>query len=240
MGQPRIALDVGADSVYFDNPDLPDTRSEIALPLRLGPEFIGALDIQSTEANAFSTEDMSVFTTLADQIAIAIQNARLLNQAQTALSEVEQAYAEQTGRAWKSFSKSQSISGYYFDGVEPKPLSNGTNLKSEIGSEITLPVNLRGQTIGTLKLKSSSENRNWTSEEITLAEAALERAALALENTRLLEDAQNRAAKERIISESTTRISAALDVENILQNTAEELERVLRSSEVVIQLESGT
>lgn len=239
MGQPRIALDVGADSVYFDNPDLPDTRSEIALPLRLGPEFIGALDIQSTESNAFSPEDMSVFTTLADQIVIAIQNARLLYQAKTALNEVEQAYAEQTGRAWKGFLKAQSVSGYYYDGVEPKPLSKGTKPKSGFGTEITLPMLLRGQAIGNLKLKSISKNRNWTKEEVTLAEAALERAALALENTRLLEDAQHRAAKEQIISESATRVSAALDVESILQNTAEELERVLRSSEVVIQLESG-
>ena len=79
-GEPRIALDVGADSVYFNNPDLPDTRSEMAIPLRVGGEVIGALDVQSKETNAFSQEDIGVLTTLADQIAIAIENARLFGE----------------------------------------------------------------------------------------------------------------------------------------------------------------
>ena len=236
MGKSRIALDVGADPVYFDNPDLPETHSEMALPLRLGPEYIGALDIQSTEANAFSTEDMSVFTTLADQIAVAIQNARLINQAQTALREVENAYAEQTGQAWQSFMKTQAVSGYHYDGAESKPLTS--NRKSKFNAGLTLPMRLHGQTIGKLKLKAGDKNRSWTEDEIAMAEAAIERAALALENARLLEDAQKRATKERTISEGTSRVSAALDVESILQATAEELERALSSSEVVIQLGS--
>jgi GAF domain-containing protein len=237
-GHPRIALDVGSDAVYFDNPELPDTHSEMALPLRLGPEIIGALDIQSTEANAFSAEDMAIFSTLADQIAIAIQNARLLAQAQSALKDVEEAYAQQTGKAWQDFSKTQSIAGYYFDGLEPKPLTNGTKSKNKFDAKLTLPMRLRGQTIGRLKFKNSNDNRIWSKEEISLAEAALERAAIALENARLLEEAQRRATKERVISEGATRVSAALDVESVLQATAKELERALGGSEVIIQLES--
>jgi GAF domain-containing protein len=97
---------------------------------------------------------------------------------------------------------------------------------------------LRGQTIGKLKFKHANDNRTWTEEEISLAEAALERAAIALENARLLEEAQRRATKERVISEGSTRVSAALDVKSVLQTTAEELERALGSSEVIIQLES--
>jgi GAF domain-containing protein len=89
----------------------------MALPLRLGTETIGALDIQSTEPNAFSDEDMAVFTTLADQVAVAIQNSRLLTQSQNALRELEEAYAEQAGRTWKGFAREQAISGYMFDGA---------------------------------------------------------------------------------------------------------------------------
>lgn len=77
-GKPRIALDVGADSVHFANPDLPKTRSELALPLRVGERVIGALDVQSTEANAFDENDVIVLQTMADQVAIALENARLL------------------------------------------------------------------------------------------------------------------------------------------------------------------
>ncbi|MBM2843901.1 MAG: hypothetical protein HW404_1738, partial [Anaerolineales bacterium] len=78
-GKPRIALDVGADAVHFANPDLPHTRSELALPLRVGERVIGALDVQSTEPNAFDDNDLVVLQTMADQVATALENARLLD-----------------------------------------------------------------------------------------------------------------------------------------------------------------
>ena len=226
-GHPRIALDVGTDSVHFINPDLPDSHSEMAVPLRLGTEIIGALDIQSIEANAFSTDDMHVFNTLADQVSIAIQNARLLEQAQTALREVEEAYAEQTGQAWKGFSSKQVISGYRFDGIEPQPIMQASKSTEDADPNLILPMRLRGQTIGKLKLRTDNANRKWTDEEITLVEAAVERAALALESARLLEEAQSRAAREQAISEIAENLSRASEVENILQTTVAELGRRL-------------
>jgi GAF domain-containing protein len=237
-GRPRIALDVGADAVYFDNPELPDTHSEMALPLRLGSEIIGALDIQSTEANAFSTEDMSIFSTLADQVAIAIQNARLLAQAQAALRDVETAYAQQTARAWQDFSKSHSIDGYRFDGLEPKPIDNSSNSNTKFDSRLTLPMRLRGQTIGKLKFKTIDENRVWSQEEIALAEAALERAAIALENARLLEEAQRRAAREFTTSEVANKISSSTNIDTILRSTVEELGRKIPGAQVAFEISS--
>jgi len=102
-GQPRIALDVGADATYFDNPDLPDTRSEMALPLRTGGTLIGALDVQSTKVRAFDQEDIAVLTLMADQIATAIENARLFEQAQVALAEAEGARRHYLRQEWDSF-----------------------------------------------------------------------------------------------------------------------------------------
>ena len=71
-GRPRIALDTGSDAVFFNNPDLPKTRSEIALPLKYGPTIIGVLDVQSTLPSAFNDEDTNLLSTLTDQIAIVI------------------------------------------------------------------------------------------------------------------------------------------------------------------------
>jgi len=232
-GQPRIALDVGTDSVHFINPDLPDSKSEMAVPLRLGSEIIGALDIQSTEASAFSIDDMPVFNTLADQVSIAIQNAHLLEQAQTALREVEEAYAEQTGQAWRGFSAKQTVKGYRFDGVEPQPIVQVSKPIKETEAGLTLPMRLRGQVIGNLKLKTGNANRKWTDDEITLAEAAIERAALALESARLLEEAQNRAAREQAIGEIADSLSRVSEVETILQTTVIELGRRLASTKSV-------
>jgi GAF domain-containing protein/anti-sigma regulatory factor (Ser/Thr protein kinase)/BarA-like signal transduction histidine kinase len=80
--QGRIALDVGAEAVFFENPHLPNTRSEMALPLIVGDEAIGALTVQSTEEAAFHEEDIAALQTMADQLAVAIQNASLHRQAE--------------------------------------------------------------------------------------------------------------------------------------------------------------
>jgi putative methionine-R-sulfoxide reductase with GAF domain len=97
-GQPRIALDVGADAVYFNNPDLPTTRSEAALPIKARGVTIGVLDVQSTEADAFSPEDLEVLTTLANQVSIALENARLLTEARAAYTQMQEVYNEFTRR----------------------------------------------------------------------------------------------------------------------------------------------
>lgn len=102
-GQPRVTLDVGADSTFFDNPDLPDTRSELALPLRVGDEIIGALDVQSTKEAAFDQEDLALLTVLADQIAIAIENARLFQRSEAALEEAEETHRRYLRHEWDSF-----------------------------------------------------------------------------------------------------------------------------------------
>jgi len=105
-------------------------------------------------------------------------------------------------------------------------------------STVAIPVKLRGEVIGVLQVESNDTSKNWQDDEIRLVEAVAERAAFALENARLFQDARRRASKERLISEATARISGALNIENILQTTAQELERVLGGSEVLIRFKS--
>jgi methyl-accepting chemotaxis protein len=93
-GEPRIALDVGEDAAFFDNPDLPGTRSEMALPLKVQERVIGALDVQSTEPEAFGEDDVAVLLVMADQLAIAIENARLLHATQQTVYELSSAVSE--------------------------------------------------------------------------------------------------------------------------------------------------
>lgn len=110
---PRIALDVGEDATFFNNPDLPETRSEMALPLRLRGQVIGVLDVQSREQNAFTPADVETLTILADQIAIAIENARLLAESKQALIESQMLYGEYIGRAWDR-KTSWKAAGYHY------------------------------------------------------------------------------------------------------------------------------
>jgi GAF domain-containing protein len=248
--EPRVALDVGADSVYFNNPDLPDTRSELALPLRISGRVIGALDVQSVQANAFSEEDVATLTILADQVAIAIENARLFSESNAALSETERTFERYIKQEWGSFASQAKSTGYLFDGnrtlsIQPrgqqekvKALAQTGRLSLEKASrEITVPIKLRGQTVGFLEVSSKKGSRQWTRDELTLLEAAAERAALALENARLVESAQRRASRERAIGEISSRIGAVTNVDTIMQMAVEELGRKISGAmEVTIEL----
>jgi len=250
-GEPRLALDVGADSVFFNNPDLPATRSEMALPLRVGERVIGVLDVQSTQPNAFTEEDISVLATLADQVAIAIENARLFSEARQALKESEQTFARYIKQEWISFTRRAKITGYLFDGQRAAPLeekdehpqtaslpqTGRLSLEKDSG-DLLIPLRLKGQIVGVIKIHPKNMNRKWTEDERTLLETAAERAALALENARLVDSAQRRASRERIISEISTKVGAVSEMDAIMQAAVEELGRRLGSAaEVTLELE---
>lgn len=256
-GQPRIALDVGADAVFFNNPDLPETRSEAALPMKSKGETVGILDVQSTQAGAFSDEDLGVLTTLANQVSIAIESVRLLTETRAALKQAQEVYNEFTRSEWsRAITKTEQPGFRYRSGrieilenpsLKPHILSavqNGEIVKDqtdglqETHASVAVPVRVRGEVIGVLHIEANDHSRGWRDDEISLVQAVAERAAFAMENARLLQDARRRAAKEKLISEATSRISSSLNLENILHATVEELERVLGGSEVLIQFES--
>jgi GAF domain-containing protein len=239
-GLPRIALDVGEDAVFFNNPDLPDTRSEIALPLIVGNQTIGVLDVQSTESGAFTEQDVNILSTLANQVAIAIQNARFFDETRRALAESERIYQQFVEQGWQRITSEKPNLGYQYSGEGIKPLDAPLSgpkaqVASQTQADILIPIKLRGQSIGVLNIRSADAARKWDEDELALIQAAADRAALALENARLLEDSQRRASKERTISEFSARISAATDMDTILQTAVEEIGHAIGSSEVSIR-----
>jgi GAF domain-containing protein/methyl-accepting chemotaxis protein len=240
-GNPRIALDTGADAVFFDNPDLPDTRSEMALPLKIGSQIIGALDVQSAEPNAFSQEDINTLSMLSDQVSVAIQNANLYEESREALAQAESAFRQMTNQTWMNIRRFSPVVGYLFDGNKPEPLTQYTNgQQAETQKDaFSIPVQLRGATIGRLRIKPTSESHQWTDDEIAIIRATAERVALAVENSRLLLESQKNAAKEQIIGEISSKIGAAIDLDSILQTTLREMGRVLPGAEITVQLEEN-
>jgi len=234
-GNPRIALDVGQDAIFFNNPDLPETHSEVSLPLRFGQEIIGALDIQSTEANAFSQSDMEIFSILADQVSIAIQNARSLEQVQRALQGMESTSRHAVGQSWQSYTETIKTRGYRYDGLKPEPIKMSSK-STEDKNALSIPVQLRGQSIGHLKLRAIEQSHEWTEDELAIIESTAERVAIALEGARLLDDAQKRASRETFLSEMATKLGASFQLDSILRDTVEELGQTLKGSKVTFQL----
>jgi GAF domain-containing protein/HAMP domain-containing protein len=246
---PRIALDVGGDATFFNNPDLPETRSEMALPLRLRGQAIGVLDVQSRQQNAFTQADVETLTILADQIAIAIENARLLAESKQALVESQMLYGEYIGSAWER-KTSWKAAGYHYvpgsgraleepvewDEAQSAVRSGRVTISEREDSTlaIAVPIRLQNQVIGVLDIRSSELTREWSEDEIAMLEAIADRLALALENARLFEETSGRAAREHAVAEITTRIRETNDPQVMIRTAIEELQRVLKVSRVEI------
>jgi GAF domain-containing protein len=249
-GKARVTLNTGHDAVFFNNAFLPDTRSEISLPLKAGDEIIGALDVQSDVENAFGQEDINILTTLADQVSIAIQNARQYEETRKALAESTATARQFIQTGWQQFTKSQKLAGIRHTGARATLLyskdiagqEEDTSTQSQFrnknrGVSLSLPVKLRGEVIGTVDIHSV-DNRKWDQDELDIVTAILERAAIAMENARLLAESQKRAAKERTIGEIAAKISAQSDIDQLLKTAVQELNRTLPGTEVAIQFTS--
>lgn len=232
-GQPQITL--SANTVSSNNADLPETRSQILLPLESGDQVIGVLDLQAREVNAFGEDDLSTLSILADQVAITIQNSLLYEQSQNALREAGITSLQSSSQAWKEYEKRVQTRGYRYDGVKSEPLKTVKAPNTEKDS-LLLPVQLRGQTIGRLKINASDPSREWTEDELAMVKATAERVALALEGARLLDEAQKRATREAFLSEVATKLSSSFQLDSILRDTVQELGQTMKDSTVTFQL----
>jgi GAF domain-containing protein len=250
-GRPRIARDVGADPVFFDDPELPDTHSEAALPLKVGDRSIGVLDVQSVDVHALGPEDIDVLSVLANQVGIAVENSRMFGRTRRALDSL----SEVSSREIDSMARERGALGYTYspDGkvTQAVELDEATS-RSALGSgrtfmpdpssqaiapNMAIPVKLRDQVIGLITVQASDKSREWSENELALVRTISERAAAALENATLLAESQRRAAKERAIGEISARIGASTRFDSILQTAARELSRALGGSDVLVQIE---
>ncbi len=250
-GTPRIALDVGDDAVYFDNPYLPGTHSEMSLPLQTASEIMGVLDVQSLETNAFHQEDIEVLTTLANLVTVAIQNAQSYERTQELLKEAQRTSGAYLRETWKSVQSQEARIGYLMAGNILKPLNKAktsaqivqavANKKTVVDSgrhpALTIPIRLRDEIIGVMDIRPPEEH-DWDRDDIDIAEAIADRLSLAIETSMLLEATERRAEIERVTSDISGKISSSTQFEAILRTAAEELSRALGGSEVVVQLQS--
>jgi GAF domain-containing protein/HAMP domain-containing protein len=235
-GEARVARDIGEDAVSFDNSDLPETRSELALPLQVRDEVIGALDMQSTEAAAFTDQDMEVLQILADQVALAISNARLLHQTQTALEAKRRAHGELRREAWEHRFQMDTGLTYFCDEHGVRLVEGPVRKTAAAGlPELTVPVSLGDQTLGSIQVHRDDADQ-WTPEEISLLRTLADQLGLALENARLFDDSQRGAARERLISEATSRLRGSLDIDTVLQAAVREIGDAFGLAEVQIRI----
>lgn len=230
--KPRISLDVEKDIVLFNSPELAETRSELALPLIAHNRIVGVLDLQSTEVSMFSYDEIEIFQSMADQIAIAIENTRLLYENQLVISQLEIISNEHTRQNWKSkIAGQKQIVQYTATGIHQaeKSSTKGKNI-------LDIPVMLRGQKIGSITLQRKAEFQKWTAQEESIASEVATQTALALENVRLIESTRERVNREQVISNISNRVRETLDLDIVLRTCAREIQRTLNLQEAEVRL----
>jgi GAF domain-containing protein len=255
-GNARSISDLSRERAAVRHPLLPGSRSELGLPLKTYNVLIGVLDVQSDQVGSFSEEDAAVLQLMADQLSVAIERTRVLQESDSHLRELERTYQGSTRQGWRTLlhARVADMIGYTYEGTEYKPLADVPLAAREAlergelvllpqtngagrGAIMAVPIKLRGATIGAINLKV--KDNVIPAETANLAQDISERLAQALEASWLLTESRARAEREKFISEMSAKIGAAPDLERILRTTVEELSNVVGDSPITIRLKSS-
>jgi GAF domain-containing protein len=248
--QARVSEEAGVDAVRLATPELPDTRSEAALVLRSRGRVLGALTVQDDHPGAFDEQTIATLQSMADQVAVAIDNARLFTESQNALEAERRAYSTISGQAWREVLHRQADLGYRYHQGRLVPLADRQSQDGRTGDgskrgtdseealpDLKVPVRVRGQVIGAINAHKPDGATDWTEEEAAMMETLAEQLGVAMEGARLYQDIQARAARERITSEVVSRFRESLDLERVLQTATEGIYQALEPERVMVRLQ---
>ena len=235
-------------AVYGFSPLLSPAGSEVILPLRLGSRAIGGLMVLGVEATPFGETAHAILQTVADQLAVAVENARLLQQMTSAMEELERTSGQYTEEAWRSMaSDAAQTVGYRYRRQGAEAIVEATRAAdvaedvveiSEEGGLLEVPIMVRDRAIGKLHLRFPESQV--ASNAKPLVQEVATRLALTLESARLYQNTQRRAMREQVTREITDNIRAASSVEEAMRRAVREIARVLNASEMVARLGTET
>ncbi len=266
LGTPITALDTASDPVHRMNELLPQTRSELALPLIAGDQIIGALDVQSTRPNAFVQEDIDSLQILAAQVSIAIRNAQLFEDQKTALNENRRLFLEAemnlreiqrlnqrlTGEAWEDYLRLRKspIIGYTMQDDKlqadlawtPSLIQASDKRRPVITTQgnkqiVAVPVELRGKAIGAIEVETSEGVQQ--ADLLEMVQSVAQRLALSIDNARLFEQAQELAQQELEVNAISAKMQAVTEVDDMMRTVLAELSRALGAEQGAIRLGIG-
>lgn len=236
LEQNRPVITSDRDQINFvPDENFPITRSRMLLPLAVRGTVIGMLDMHSDQPQTFGAQDAEILQPLADLIALSIDNVRLINETKSLISQLELNTSIQTQRTWSKVASRQGPAFQYTPaGVRPVFSTD----KQDSHDGLQVPLILHGQHIGTIKLKRKGALTTWTERERVLVEKIADQVALALENSRLVDEAQKSALRDQMIANISTRVRETLDVESVIRTAATELRKVFDLKEAEISIGS--
>jgi GAF domain-containing protein len=242
-----VARDTIASEIHRKNEFLPETRAELAIPLRVGDRVIGALDVQSKFNDSFTEDQVNILQTMADQIAIAIENSLLYQESIRRLEEIADSNRQQTQRAWQeyiNYQRQAEISSYA--GVLHTAHKNLRQSATETGAAVigaltdrntipfAVPITLRGQTLGAVEWELPQTD--FSNDKVLLAQELVNRLAISLDNARLFQESQRAIERERLVNSIAAKLSGQTNIDEILEMAVREVGQALRAPQVAINL----
>ncbi len=248
QGQTVIARDTAASQVWRPNELLPDTRAELTIPLRVGETVIGVLDVQSKFSNAFTEDEINILQTMSDQIALAIENARLYQESVRRLEEIERTNRQAILKTWQEYVYGQRqrqlsshagvATGNDLSELRRRAIAQGKVVMGEATDHSTVPIAvpilLKGQTLGAVEWELPVTDI--TENKLQLAQELANRLAVSLDNARLFQESQRAAERERIVNSIAARLTPQTEISEILQTAVREVGQALRAPQVSIRL----
>lgn len=251
QGQMIVARDIGASNVHRQNEFLRDTQAELAIPMMLGTQIVGALDVQSRKRDSFTEDQIAALQTLADQVTIAIENARLYEQSQRLVKSLESETQDRTKRAWQDVFntlRTPSLSAHYGNVTDyntntlREAVLRGN--RSVVGNKTErntipfgVPVVVRGQLLGVVEFEIREADFNYN--KVLLAEELTTRLAVSLDNARLFQDSTRTAEREHLVNEISAKLTTQTDIQSIVETAIREVSNVLGTPQVAVRFQIG-
>ena len=246
---PRVALDVEQDPFHFKNPLLPETQSELAVPLLVGQRLLGILDVQSTEPQAFAEDDIRALEAIASEVAVAIDGARIQREMQEQLDRIERSDRTETQAAWGRIARSRSVpiihlnpsgeigspTDEVFPVIEDAIIQDSTTLSPD-GRDIAIPIQVRGETVATLAARRSKPSEPWNDEEIALIEAVASQSAQALEGARQRSEERRRVTELEVINRVSQAVSQMLPQDTLFRIVRRQLIQAIGDTDLKVCL----
>lgn len=251
-GRVVVARDTSTSPVHRRNEFLPETRAELAIPLKFGDTVIGALDVQSKLRDAFNEDLINVLQTMADQIAIAIQNARLYAEAQERAAVVDEINRRATQRAWEEFMRDRRREALIEEAGYPVPTEMSDLRRRAIASReiaigeetprntvpVAVPIALRGEVLGAVEWEIPAQG--FGEDKLELARELANRLAISLDNARLFSDSRRAAERERVVNTIAAKLIAQSTIDDILHTAVREVGQALKVPNVAIRLRGSS
>lgn len=243
-----VARDTEASGVHRRNEFLQTTRAELAIPLRIGRKVIGALDVQSQQSDSFDRDQINTLQTMADQIAIAIENARLYQESVQRLQEVADSNRQLTQTAWQEYmahrrqqqlvSEAGAMTEVDMASLRQLAVERDAPVVGEVTADDTIPfavpIRLRGQVLGAAEWEIAVTD--FAEGKVQLAQELVNRLALSLDNARLFQESRRAIDRERLVNEVAAKLTSQTDIDDILQIAVREVGQALRAPNVNIRL----